>query len=45
VANASGDGRVTAARLNGQAVPVTDGVVRITLPPRAGSYRIEVYLR
>jgi N,N'-diacetylchitobiose phosphorylase len=45
VENASGDGRVTAARLDGQAVPVTAGVVRTPLPPRAGSYRIEVYLR
>jgi N,N'-diacetylchitobiose phosphorylase len=44
VENPQAGRQVVGARLDGQDIPVGDGVARIPLPERGGSYRIEVQL-
>jgi N,N'-diacetylchitobiose phosphorylase len=44
VENPHGGRQVSAARLDGRDLPVSDGVARITLPEAGGDYRIEVRL-
>jgi N,N'-diacetylchitobiose phosphorylase len=44
VENASGGGQVSAARLEGRDLPVSDGIARISLPQAGGRYRIVVRL-